>query len=79
MANYNLDLSRTVEMINTNSITDEVLDELVKVMWDYDPYGIMDEYFDMDEEERTEAIKKELLFEVENEKEQLIDIIKEML
>ena len=79
MANYNLDLSRTEEMINTNSITDEVLDELVKVMWDYDPYGIMDEYFDMDEEERTEALKKEILYVAENEKEQLIDIIKEML
>ena len=70
-----MNTAELVEVVRSGKVDDRVLAELVRAMWDFDPYGIMNEYFGLPDEEVQANVERDILYAVENCPEELIDIL----
>lgn len=48
------------EAVQNNNITEELILNLVEFYFDFDPYGIRDEYGDLPEEEMRAKVREEI-------------------
>ena len=64
-----------IKAVNAGEIDDKTLSELVSFMWDFDPYGIMNEYFGLSDDARQTAIEQEILYVVRTEPKILIEML----
>lgn len=54
-------------------ITDELINALVEFMWDYDPYGILDEYGHLDDEGVREQLAEEVRYRLTEDVNLMLD------
>lgn len=61
--------------IQENRITDGLINALVYFIWDFDPYGFLDEWGHPDDEGVKEAVIEEMRYQVENCTKELIEAL----
>jgi len=66
-------ISDMLEKVRKDQISDRLLDALVEFCYDYDPYGIQDNYGLLDDEGVRDQIKEEVMYVLDSEKDILID------
>jgi hypothetical protein len=67
------DIEELRDAIRTQVLTDDILEQLVNFMWEFDPYGILDHYGHIDDEGVKEQLLEEAQYRFENEPEVVLD------
>lgn len=66
-------VSDMLEKVRKDEISDRLLDALADFCYDFDPYGVMDNYGAIDDEGVRDKVKEEITYLLDSDRQELID------
>lgn len=66
-------ISDMLEKVRKGEISDTLLDALADFCYDFDPYGVQDEYGNIGDEDVRNQIKEDIIYLLDNDKQELIN------
>lgn len=66
-------VSDMLEKVRKDEISDRLLDALAEFCYDFDPYGVMDNYGAIDDEGVRDKIKEEITYLLDSDRQELIN------